>query len=78
MFFGMRFVCRVIGKVSLRKGSVPYHEQILSIFAFSSAREIERIRDDHRFVHNDDLIVRDRVLGIDESRNARMGNEIGR
>jgi hypothetical protein len=53
------------------------HEQVLCVGRLRGFREVERAGHDDRAVDHDDLVVRNRVLGVDERRDASVREEVG-
>ena len=54
------------------------HQQVLGVAGFRCLREIEAAGYDRGPVDHHDLVVGNRVLGVDEGRNARVQHEIRR
>ena len=54
-----------VGRVLLGQRRVLYHEQVLRVVLFGGLREVKGSRQDGRLVDHHDLVVGNRVGGID-------------
>jgi hypothetical protein len=70
-------VCLPILRVLRRQGRVANDQHVLRVFPLSGLGEIEAPRDEGFPVDNDDLIMRNGVLGINRRGHALVGQEIG-
>lgn len=70
-------VFRPVREVAGRQFRIMDHEQVLCVGRLRGFREVERAGHDDRAVDHDDLVVRNRVLGVDERRDASVREEVG-